>query len=300
MADCVNPIRDGPWLDWGGDGPTLHLAHANGFPPAAYRQLIEVFKARYHVVSMEARPLWPESSPDELDDWSLLADDLRAELDRRGVRGIVGVGHSLGAVCTLLAATEDPGLFTTVVAIDPIVLTGRQSLLWGTMKAVGVGNMLPIVRGARRRRDHWPDPETARVGYLNKKMFRWWNLEVFEDYLTEGIVPGPDGGVVLRYPKRWEERIFRVSPHNLWPVLRRMPVPSIFVEGEHTDTFLPAAATRVAREVPGARVLVIPDTSHFVPMEKPEEMGRAIMAAVDEAGSENGRSPESKKLEVKG
>ncbi|HEX8438854.1 MAG TPA: alpha/beta hydrolase, partial [Archangium sp.] len=24
--------------DWGGTGPVLHLAHANGFPPATYRR----------------------------------------------------------------------------------------------------------------------------------------------------------------------------------------------------------------------------------------------------------------------
>ena len=26
--------------DWGGTGPVLHLAHANGFPPGSYRKLI--------------------------------------------------------------------------------------------------------------------------------------------------------------------------------------------------------------------------------------------------------------------
>ena len=172
---------------------------------------------------------------------------------------------------------------STLVAIDPIVLTGRLSMMWGAMKAVGIGDALPIVRGARRRRDHWPDRETARVGYLEKKMFRWWDPEVFDDYLEHGLAPGPDGGVVLRYPKRWEAQIFRVSPHNLWPILHRMPIPTIFVQGEHTDTFLPSAAARVARELPGARVLVIPDTSHFVPMERPEGMADVIVRAVEEA-----------------
>jgi pimeloyl-ACP methyl ester carboxylesterase len=281
MSALAEPTRDGNWIDWGGSGPTLHFAHANGFPPATYRRLFEVFKIRFHVVSMEARPLWPASSPTEVGDWSVLAKDLRDELGRRGVRGCVGVGHSLGAVCSLLAAVEDPGLFSTVVAIDPIVLTGWHSRMWGAMKRIGIGDALPIVRGAVRRRDRWPDRETARIGYLSKKMFRWWDLEVFDDYLHHGIVPGPDGGVVLRYSKRWEAQVFRVSPHDLWPILRRMPIPTIFVEGEHTDTFLPAAAARVGREVPDARVLVIPDSSHFVPMEKPEEMGRAVMNAID-------------------
>jgi pimeloyl-ACP methyl ester carboxylesterase len=281
IVDPAGVVRDGCWLDWGGSGPPLHFAHANGFPPAIYRRLFEVFRTRYRVVSMEARPLWPGTEPAVLDDWSLLADDLRDELGRRGIRGCVGVGHSLGAVCSLLAAAGDPGLFSAVVAIDPIVLTGWHSRLWGVMKAVGVGDALPIVRGARRRRHHWPDRDSVRAGYRSKKMFRWWEPEVFDDYLRYGIVAGRDG-VVLRYPKAWEAQVFRVSPHDLWPLLRRMPVPTIFVEGEHSDTFLPPAADRVRREVPGTRVLVNPESSHFVPMERPGEMGRAIMAALDE------------------
>ena len=60
------PIHDAqgvPWIDWGGDGPWLHFAHANGIPPATYRSLIAPLAEQFHVVSMEARPLWPGSDP---------------------------------------------------------------------------------------------------------------------------------------------------------------------------------------------------------------------------------------------
>ena len=116
MREPAQPARDGHWLDWGGSGPPLHFAHGNGFPPATYRKLIETLRRDSHVVSMEARPLWPGSDPQSLSNWPDLARDLKEELERRGLRGSVGVGHSLGAVVTLLAAAEDPGLFKAVVA----------------------------------------------------------------------------------------------------------------------------------------------------------------------------------------
>lgn len=285
MGGGPEPTRDGSWLDWGESGPTLHFAHANGLPPGTYRQLIDVLRSHYHVVSMEARPLWPGSDPCSLQDWSLFVDDLRAELRRRNLRGIVGVGHSLGAVATLLAASRDPGLFTTIVAIDPIVLAGWFSVFWGTMKAVGLGRHVPIVQGARKRRDHWPDLDTVRRSYARKRAFRGWAPGVLDDYLSSGLVPAADGGVQLRYPKRWEARIFRVAPHDLWPDLGRLAVPSLFVHGEHTDTFLPAAARRVAREVPGATVTVISGAGHFVPMEQPELLGRTVLEYLAKVGS---------------
>ena len=266
----------GVWRDWGGFGPTLHFAHANGFPPGTYRKLIDEFTNHHHVFSMAARPLWPDSRPQVLRDWSLLAEDLRAELDRRGERGIVGVDHSLGAVISLLAAATDPGLFSGVVAVDPLILTGSHSLFWGMAKKLGLGGRIRLVRGARRRRELWPDRGQAQIAYSKKKVFSTWDPEVLDDYLDAGMLDLPQGGVHLRYPREWEARIFAAAPHDLWPHLRGVSVPTLFVQGERSDTFLDAARTRVEREVPGARTIVVADSSHFLPMERPSELARAI------------------------
>jgi len=285
MMKPAEPVRDGHWLDWGGSGRPLHFAHGNGFPPATYRQLIEVLRTGSHVASMEARPLWPDSDPRSLTHWSQLARDLAQELDRRGMRGSVGVGHSLGAVTTLLAAAEDPGLFRAVVAIDPVILAGWTSILWGTMKTMGVGDRLPLVRGARKRRRQFPDRNVARAAYRNRRMFRAWDAQTLDDYLEAALAPAADGGLTLRYPRSWEARIFRLSPHNVWPKLRRLQVPSLFIQGEHSDSFFSAAARKVLRQVPGARLSLFEGYGHCVPMECPAKVGETILAFLDEVAT---------------
>jgi pimeloyl-ACP methyl ester carboxylesterase len=265
------------WQDWGGSGPALHFAHANGFPPGTYRKLIDELTNHHHVFSMAARPLWPDSRPQVLRDWSPLAEDLRAGLESRGLRGVVGVGHSLGAVISLLASASDPGLFSAVIAVDPLILTGAHSLFWGSLKAVGLSGRVGIVRGARRRRELWSDRDEVRSSYSNKKIFAGWDPEVLEDYLDTGVVDLADGGVHLRYPREWEARIFAAAPHNLWAELRKVSVPTLFVQGEHSDTFLGATRLRVEREVSGSRTAVMADSSHFVPMERPRELARVIV-----------------------
>jgi len=267
---------DGVWRDCGGAGPALHFAHANGFPPGTYRKLIDGLVAHHHVFSMAARPLWPGSSPVELRDWSLFAEDLRTELTNRGLRGIAGVGHSLGAVVSLLAAADDPGLFSAVVAVDPLIMTGSFSLFWRTVKAIGLQSRIPLVRGARRRRQSWPDRQAVRAAYSSKKIFANWDPEVLDDYVETGMVELQQGRVRLRYPREWEARIFAAAPHDLWAHLSKVSVPTLFVRGEHSDTFLESARLRVEREVPGARTVVITDSSHFVPMERPTELARVI------------------------
>ena len=41
---------------------------------------------------------------------------------RRGLSGIVGIGHSLGGVTTMYAALQRPDLFRALVFIDPVFL----------------------------------------------------------------------------------------------------------------------------------------------------------------------------------
>lgn len=280
-ADTSQQTDAGVWRDWGGSGAALHFAHANGFPPGTYRKLVEELTGSHHVYSMSARPLWPDSAPQVLRDWSLFAEDLRTEFNRRGARGIVGVGHSLGAVTSLLAAAVDPGLFSAIVAVDPLILTGARSLYWGAVKAVGLAERIHLVRGARRRRVLWPDRDQVWTTYSSKKVFSSWDPEVLDDYLEAGTVDLPQGGVRLRYPREWEARIFAAAPHNPWAELRKVSVPTLFVQGEHSDTFLDAARLRVETEVPGSRTVVMTDSSHFVPMERPRELARVIVEFLD-------------------
>lgn len=222
-------------------------------------------------------PTLGRASPSDLEDWSPFANDLRDGLVGRGLRGIIGTGHSLGAVTSLLASADDPQLFSAIVAIDPLTLTGLHSVMWGLMKRLGLGDRLPLVRGALRRRDRWPDRRTIRETYQQRAAFQDWQPAALEDYLESGFHDDARGGLELRYPRAWEAAIFRAAPHNVWAKLRRLEVPVLFVQGAHSDTFTDAARLRIKKELPRARVAVVPGCGHFVAMEKPAEVGRIMI-----------------------
>lgn len=278
------PPADDRWVEWGGKGPVLHLAHGNGFPPLTYRRLAAGLTSRFRVVGMAARPLWGPERPELLTEWWALAHDLRRELGVRRLEGVVGVGHSLGGVVSALAAVEDPSLFSALVLVDPVVFTGFRAALWGVMKGLRVARWLPLVRQTRRRRERWPDREAARAGWARAPRFARWQPDVLDDYVRSGTVERDGGGVGLRFPREWEARIFEVAPHDVWADLRRLTVPTVFVRGSASATFLHAAARRAAREVPGARVVEVPGTTHFIPMERPDELAQAILEALDGSG----------------
>ena len=271
----VEQPPEGAWTDWGGDGPPLHFAHANGFPPASYRSLLERLAGDFQVATYADRPLWSDDPPESLTDWTPLADDLGQALERRGLEEVVGVGHSLGGVLTALVAAARPGLFSVLILIDPVVFTFPRTWFWGGMKRLGQGWRLPLVRGARRRRDRWPERAAVAEAYRGKSTFSGWTDAAFDDYLEAGFEEIEDG-VGLRYPKAWEARIFEVSPADVWPALRRIDIPVLFLRGENSETFLTGAAARATREMSNVRVQEIPGTSHFLPFEDPDCVAAAI------------------------
>ena len=78
---CADRLMNIPSLDFGGSGEELVFLHANGYPPECYRPLLSRLAEKYHVTAMVQRPLWPESRPEDIDDWRPLTDDFLHFLD---------------------------------------------------------------------------------------------------------------------------------------------------------------------------------------------------------------------------
>jgi pimeloyl-ACP methyl ester carboxylesterase len=262
--------------DFGGRGPLLHLAHANGFPPGTYRLLAGALAAEHHVVALPARPLWPGSRPEEIDSWRPLADDLVRGLEALDAPGLIGAGHSLGGVLTLWAAIARPDLFRAVILIDPVILPPHW--LWGLrlLRLLGLGQRQPLVRGALHRRRTWPDRRACFRHYRGKALFDRWSDAALWDYVNSGTSPLPGGGVTLRYPPEWEARIFATPPTGIWRDVPRLDRPALILRGEHSQTFRPEALARLGRLLPGARLGTVAGAGHLLPMEQPAAIAAAI------------------------
>jgi pimeloyl-ACP methyl ester carboxylesterase len=270
-----------PLDDWGGTGPDLHLAHANGFPPGSYRKLIDVLKTRYRVFTLRSRALVPGSDPATLTSWRDLADELAHTLQTRGLEGIVGVGHSVGGVASMLASVKAPGLFRAVVAMDPVLVTGRRLWILRAAALLRQRHRIPLAQGARRRREAWSSREEAAASYLKKSLFQRFDPDSFQDYLTHGLVDAPGGGVRLAIPAAWEARVFETIPIDLWRTLRSVPVPTLVIRGGESATLTPAGLERVRRTIPDVRTEELPGTTHLFPLEQPGATARRVLAFLE-------------------
>lgn len=293
--------------DFGGDGPIIHLAHANGFPPASYGPLAQTLvgsplphraeyaspttmdstcdansvdqttRLTYHVIGLPARPLWPDSQRESAPSWHTFADDLIAGLDELGAKHIIGLGHSMGGAYTLLAAVQRPDLFRALVLIDPVIMPPRiLAVLW-LMRRLGLSRRHPLVQGALRRRRTWPDRQACYNHYRSKRLFADWPETSLRAYVEAGMRLDQDGQVTLVYPPEWEAHIFATAPTDIWRYVPKLAAPLLVIRGERSDTFRLRAQRRMARLLPGARFVQIPGAGHLVPMERPTETGAAVL-----------------------
>ncbi len=268
-------------VDLGGSGPLLHLAHANGFPPASYRPLAERLTDRYHVIALPARPLWPGSQPQSAPDWHVMADDLIAGLDQLGQHGIIGVGHSMGGVYTMWAAVRRPELFRAIVLLDPVILPPAYLVVIHLMGKCRLQRYIPLVQTALRRRSSWPSQEACITSYRDKSFFARWPDESLRAYVEAGTRARADGQVELVYPPAWEAQIFATPPVDAWQDVPRLPERTLVVRGEQSNTFRRACHRHMARLAPHVRLQVVSGAGHLLPMERPVETARLIRSFLD-------------------
>ena len=262
-----------PFIDLNGDGPPLHFAHANGYPPECYRPLLTGLSAHYHVIAMHQRPLWPDVQPDSINDWHPLSDDLFRFLDEQDPGPVIGVGHSLGGIVTLRAALRQPERFRALVLIDPVLFPPAMIAAMRLVRTLGLSYRLhPLVQGALRRRWVFESRAELLKGYRRKSIFRYMDDASLEAYVEGLTRPRPDGQHELAYSPEWEARIYVTGvwrDMDLWRGLSRLELPLLILRGAETDTFWASTARRVQRKLPSAQVVTLPQATHLVPLERP-------------------------------
>ncbi|MFM8320933.1 MAG: alpha/beta fold hydrolase [Chloroflexota bacterium] len=275
-----------PGHDFGGRGPVLHFLHANGYPPQAYRPLLERLAQHRRVMAMRMRPLWPDCRPAEVHNWRPFAGDLAAYLDQEQLGPVIGVGHSVGGNATLRLALQQPQRFRAVVLLDPVIFLPQATYLWELTYRLGLAYRVhPLVKGALRRRSAFESRQAMFANYRKKPVFARMDDAALSAYVDSLACEQADGSLALCYPPDWEARIYVTSLRadlEIWRSLPGLQPPLLVVRGALTDTFSEASAALFQRKLPGARIVSLPETTHLVPLEAPAAVAGLIETFLDQ------------------
>lgn len=282
-------LRDGRlhYLDWGGGGIPTHFMHGNGFCAGTYTPFLKILIGELHIVASDARGHGASTHPtgERIRHWRIFAEDVQHIVTRTLKPPVIGMGHSLGAVSTYISAALYPQLFAILILIDPVIFP--KTLLWKIKlaKLFGLRGRFPLARKARQRRSSFKSKQSAFKRYTSGHgIFKTWSKEFVAAYLECGLLVKDEKTALLRCDPELEAQIFESVPVDVWSYAEKIKCPVLVLRGEHSDAFTPETARRLTQINPKFRIVTIPDSGHFLTMEKPEVCAHEILEFIKEQG----------------
>ncbi len=264
------------YLDSGGKKPLLHFFHANGFPSGTYLPLLTDLAAQFRVVGLSLPG--QDGLGGQGRSWNTIAADLAGFLDSLGSGPVIGVGHSIGAVTTMICAVNRPELFSRIIMLDPVMIPLKMILLFRLLKRFHLMDRVPLVHRSRHRRNGWKTQEDALEYFSGRKLFQGWDERFFQAYLRYGLKPGPDGaGLVLVCPPEVESEGFKGYPLDVWSWPRQIQTPVFLVRGESSFELSKNSFARFQKDCPAlVKGRVVAGAGHCFPMQKSKETAGLI------------------------
>ncbi len=281
------PDGDVSYLEWEADAPRLHFTHANGFNAETYRALLTPLQGRFRVTAADMRGhgfSTLTAVPGMQAGWAIYGEDLAKVVAGLSPDApIILAGHSMGAIASLMVAARYPERVRGLVLVEPVLVPRFARQLMRVMRLLGrtppPGTDLASM--AAKRRAIFPSFEMALSAYRGRGAFKTWPEGVIADYLHGGLIPTGNGTEMrLACEPAWESANFQNAPPGIARLARQVRCPLTLIYAGN-GTAKEREVQVVARGHRDARLVQVPGTTHFLPMERPdvvqdemERMGR--------------------------
>lgn len=254
----------------------IHYLHGNGFCGATMAPLASAIHDQLdinycHLVSDipghgQSRIKKPYGQPD----WNQMAADIAKTLPQRWSGQLIGMGHSLGGVLTLIMAAENPKLFQRVVLLDPVIFTPSLIVIQRLLRKTGLWKRTPLATQVHRRRQYWDNRHDMASSLRTKRLYRDWQPQAFDYFVDHASHQIADGRIQLACDPSWEASIFASYPRQLWKLIKQVEVPVDILVANKSYPFIAKSASRAERLNPCIRVNQF-GRDHCFPMTNPTE-----------------------------
>jgi pimeloyl-ACP methyl ester carboxylesterase len=251
----------------------IQFSHANGFPAPVYAQFLTILQQEYelkYITRIGHNPKYPIT-----DNWPYLVDELIDSIDKP----VYGLGHSLGGMLTFFAALKRPDLFKGIILLDAPLMVWWRAFLFGCLKKLGLHNMVSPGPNANKRRRHWVSKEKAVTYFKSKAVFKLFDQQCLDDYVSYGTVESKEGRSLFFDPLI-ESEIYATLPYKYVNWKKKLSVPSYFIYGKRS-TIVTAADLSSIRSHSGFKIMEIEGT-HLFPFENPKNSAQLVLAALAE------------------
>ena len=267
-------------------GPRIVLSHANGFAADAYYPFWSLLAEKFDIVVYDLRnhgwntvgPIEAHAIPTFVRDNASIARAIDAHF---GTKPRIGVFHSLSGQVAAIEASSSVDTYVALVLFDPFICPpgcdpDDRELLRSTLEQ--------LASGARRRRSVFETKAAFAERLARTPAFERLREGVAELLAQSTLRPTADGtGQELRCPREYEARIYEQGFAFAASVdIDKLgcPVKVIGSDPATPHTFMPSVDMR---EILALDYDFMPETSHFLQLEEPEECAAAAVRFIAEA-----------------
>ena len=243
-----------------GSGPDVLLLHAGVTDRRSWRHVVDALPD-HRCIAFDSRG-YGETTYEPEDGWSRV-DEAVAVLDAYGVGSAVVVACSMGGRTGLDLALSHPDRVRALVLIGsavsgaPDIEEEEEDLQWlesAYARAEEAGDLDEINRLEALVWLDGPRAGEGRVAGAARELFLEMNKHALE---------AADPGEERRDVDAWEHA------HGI-------SVPTLVMIGEHDLSHIHANAEHLAHDIPGARLVALPDVAHLPHLEDDERTLREI------------------------
>ena len=190
---------------------------------------------------------------------------------------LIGIGHSMGGVLTLLAGAKYPDLFSEIILLDPVLFQTEMIIAQQLMRVTGVWRQRAMVKSVANRTAVWPNVEAMRINIASKPFYKTWHPQVIDDYCQYSTVKLKDqvDSLTLSCTPNWEASIFGSYPKGLWQAVHNIDIPVKILVANKSYFFIPKAVKRAAKVNKNIQWQSF-GQYHCFPMEEPAETAEII------------------------
>jgi lipase len=268
--------------------PTIMLAHATGFGGMGWMPVVRRLPRR-HIISFDQRGHGGSSRCEDKDEaellssWRIFGDDLAELVKVLDLDELIGVGHSMGAYATIVAASELKDRYKRLVAIDPTIFPDNTYFVpEHPVTAEEIGQHF-----AGKRRNHFSSVQALVERFIDRLPFSGFHPEAFTAYCEHALVPSPDGdGYVLACDPSFEANVYTVERFDtgILKIVRSLDVPVLILRGREppperspTDFISSPTWPQLVDQFPNAREIYLPKQTHFIAQEIPDQIAQWIL-----------------------
>lgn len=268
----ANGIRH-HYLEWGEpSSPPLLMLHATGLCAWPWKPIARRLSENYRVLAFDQRGHGDTDKSDKGYKFEYAGEDLAAIVEAMDLKSPRAIGHSSGGLAAIIASNLLPGGFGRVVLVETRVSNDAPS-----------APSQDLVRRAERtrmKRSVWESRQAMFDAYRTRAAFKDWDDEPYSQFIEGGTKLLPDGRAKLKCHPETEAAFYGMRDDL--PVenyLKGLPGDWLLLLADYPGSQRPddPGVQRFGELVSGSVVKPMGKGSHFLPMEYPDDVLKAIL-----------------------